>query len=65
MIIVREENIDYDFVGNYCLNKFRENKILPTCLLNHLRVKEQPKEISVSNEYEKMLIQRAKAFQVV
>ena len=65
MKFVDERKIDYNYVCHYCLSKFRENKIPSACILNNLDVKEPPKEILLLNDYEKVLIQRAKAFQVV
>lgn len=55
-----------DFICDYCYTKFKTEKTLPpTCILNGLQVPEVPVCISRLNEYENMLIQRAKAFQVV
>lgn len=47
------------------MNKFRENSLLPTCVLNGLHVSEPPDFLINLNDFEKALIQRAKAFQVV
>jgi len=54
-----------DYICNYCLLKFRNNVMPPTCILNNLQVKAQSPEICGLNIYEKILIQRAKAFQVI
>lgn len=53
------------FVCNYCLQFFKKNALPPTCILNDLFVAPRPEEISQLNDFEKILIQRAKAFQVV
>lgn len=49
----------------YCLDKFRSGKLPPTCILNNLDVGKVPEVMFDLNDYEKILIQRAKAFQVV
>lgn len=63
------ENVDYKygkFICDYCYDKFnREKKLPPTCFLNKLDIEQPPLCITRLNEYEEMLIQRAKAFQVV
>lgn len=48
-----------------CLKKIRINQMPSTCVLNDLYVSAIPPEISQLNEYEKILIQRAKAFQAL
>lgn len=52
-------------ICHLCLQKIRANQLAATCVLNDLYVSTIPPEISSLNEYEKILIQRAKAFQVV
>jgi len=44
---------------------FRLNCLLPPCITNDLFFPEVPQVISVLNDFERILIQRAKAFQVV
>lgn len=53
------------FVCHNCLTKFRANEIPSHCILNDLFFNEVPEVIKSLNNFEKMLIQRAKAFQVV
>jgi len=48
-----------------CLKKFRSNIPVSTCILNDLFTPKTPEVISSLNEFERQLIQRAKAFQVV
>lgn len=49
----------------YCLTKFKNKVRPPTCVLNDLEFEPVPDCISSLNEFEKLFIQRAKAFQVV
>lgn len=60
----QDPTMNSDFICDYCLRKIRSGSI-PTCLLNNMYVGTIPNEIFALNEYEKVLIQRAKAFQVV
>ena len=53
------------FVCMFCYQKLSKSVMPSTCILINLEVKSVPDEIKCLNEYEKMLIQRAKAFQVV
>uniref|UniRef100_A0A6V7J257 DUF6570 domain-containing protein n=1 Tax=Bracon brevicornis TaxID=1563983 RepID=A0A6V7J257_9HYME len=62
-----DENNAYasEYIGDYCLSKFRSNRSPSICILNGLNTREVPLEMKTLNEYEKILIQRAKVFQVV
>ena len=60
-----DDGLSDGFVCNYCIGKFRQGILLARCVLNGLSFHPIPKEISELNDYEKLLIQRAKAFQVV
>ena len=51
--------------GYICIGKFCEGVLPARYILNDLCFHAFPKEISDLNEYEKSLIQRVKAFQVV
>ena len=53
------------YICQYCLTYFRKGTLPPKCILNNLHVDKTPDVITTLNEYEKILIQRAKAFQVV
>ena len=61
--------VDYSlpmgYICNYCLGKFRAGVLPARCILNGFSVGKVPAEIAELNQYEKVLIQRAKAFQVV
>ncbi|XP_074111642.1 uncharacterized protein LOC141535587 [Cotesia typhae] len=61
----QDKTMNSDFICKYCLQKIRSGSMPPTCLLNNMYVGKIPNEIFALNEYEKVLIQRAKAFQVV
>lgn len=52
-------------VCKYCRQYFNKNKIPPSCKCNNLEVRPVPEEITTLNDYERILIQRAKAFQTV
>ncbi|KAI5733727.1 hypothetical protein M8J76_015236 [Diaphorina citri] len=53
------------YVCHTCIGKLRSNTMPSTCVLNDLHYAPVPDEIKNLNNFEKMLIQRAKAFQVV
>ena len=55
---------DVNFICRYCHDKIRKDSIPPKCILNKLDVRSVP-EIAVLNDYERILIQRAKPFQTV
>lgn len=52
-------------ICQYCLQCFKKCTLPSLCVLNNLIVTEVPDVIKCLNMYEKILIQRAKAFQVV
>ena len=60
-----DDGLPVGYICNYCLGKFRAGVLPPRCILNGLSVGKVPAEIVELNQYEKVLIQRAKAFQVV
>lgn len=53
------------YICRYCLTYLRNDTLPPTCILNNLHVDKIPDIIVTLNEYEKILIQRTKAFQTV
>lgn len=53
------------YICKYCLTYFRKDTLPPTCSLNDLHVDKIPDMIATLNNYEKILIQRAKTFQIV
>ncbi|CAG4976487.1 unnamed protein product [Parnassius apollo] len=53
------------YICHTCLQKIRANQLPAACVLNDLQVSTVPPQIAELNDYEKILIQRAKAFQVV
>lgn len=53
------------FICHLCLKKIRDNDLPSNSILNSLYYSDVPKQLSDLNNYEKMLIQRGKAFQVV
>ncbi|XP_058863591.1 uncharacterized protein LOC117970172 isoform X1 [Acipenser ruthenus] len=65
MVYLDRTNTPAQYVCHYCLQKFRTNKLPPRCVLNQMAVPRIPTEISCLNDYEKILIQRGKAFQTV
>ena len=60
-----DDGLPTGYICNYCLGKFRAGVLPARCVLNGLSVGKVPAEIAELNQYEKVLIQRAKAFQVV
>uniref|UniRef100_A0ABD2WQD3 ATP-dependent DNA helicase n=1 Tax=Trichogramma kaykai TaxID=54128 RepID=A0ABD2WQD3_9HYME len=48
-----------------CYEKLRFDEMPPMCVLNNLAIAQQLIQISSLNDFEKMLIQRAKAFQTI
>lgn len=53
------------YICNNCKVNFDKNNLPSNCILNNMFTDEVPSEIAVLNECEKMIIQRAKAFQTV
>jgi len=65
MTHIKEHNVNSEYICDYCERKFR-NGILPAyCVLNNLFVHDVPDIIASLNTFEKILVQRAKAFQTV
>ena len=60
-----DDGLSEGYICNYCIGKFRLGVLPAKCILNGLAFDAIPKEISDLNDYEKLLIQRAEAFQVV
>ena len=60
-----DDGLPAGYICNYCLGKFRAGILPARCILNGLSVGKVPAEIAELNQYEKVLIQCAKAFQVV
>ncbi|KAL7290831.1 hypothetical protein TKK_0015569 [Trichogramma kaykai] len=56
---------DGKYVCTTCRPKVKNNEMPSMCVLNNMAVAEIPIEISNLNEFEKTLIQRAKAFQSI
>lgn len=62
----KTNNLDHSpYICHSCLQKIRANQLPAACVLNDLYVSTAPPQITELNNYEKILIQRAKAFQVV
>ena len=53
------------YICKFCIDKFRNDTIPSRCMLNGLFFDNVPSEIIHLNQHEHVLIQRAKAFQVV
>lgn len=64
-IIERDPVLNSDFVCTYCLKKIRGNTLPSTCIVNNLHVRMMLTGVNIFNGYEKLLIQRAKSFQVI
>ena len=62
---VMDDGLPTGYICDYCIKKFRAGVLPARCILNGLLFKNVPIEIAQLNQYEKVLIQRAKAFQVV
>ncbi|KAG8187778.1 hypothetical protein JTE90_018777 [Oedothorax gibbosus] len=62
---VNDHGLPSEYICTYCLAYFRRQKMPPTCLVNELYIEPVPEEIISLNYHEKLLIQRAKAFQTV
>lgn len=62
----KTNNLDHSpYICHSCLQKIRANQLPAPCVLNDLHVSTVPPQIAELNDYEKILIQRAKSFQVV
>ena len=53
------------YICKFCIEKFRNGTIPSRCMLNGLSFESVPNEVAQLNQHERVLIQRAKAFQVV
>ena len=62
---VVDDGLPTGYICDYCITKFRAGVLPARCILNGLLFENVPMEIAQLNQYEKVLIQRAKAFQVV
>ena len=60
-----DDGLPSGYICHYCLGKFRSGTMSPRCMLNGLCFDFVPTEILKLNQHERVLIQRAKAFQVV
>ena len=56
---------DQDYICRYCYDKFKKNTVPPTCIINNMFVQPIPIALFNLNDFEKIFIQLAKAFQVV
>ena len=65
MEMYADEDISSRSICNNCLLKFKKNEKYSLCILNNMIVPSVPQEIQCLNMYEKILIQRAKAFQTL
>src|SRR5580765_2088899 len=65
MAHVQQEKINAEYICNYCAGKFRKGLMPAYCILNNLFTHNVPEVISSLNTFEKIFIQRAKAFQTV
>ncbi|XP_071582385.1 uncharacterized protein [Temnothorax nylanderi] len=65
MAHLEKHNITQQYICHYCEKKFRDGLIPAYCILNDRIVHDPPEVISCLNQFEKILIQRAKAFQTV
>ena len=65
MAHIEERKINAEYICNYCAGKFRKGLMPAYCILNNLFTDDVPEAISSLNTFEKILIQRAKAFQTV
>jgi len=65
MIYLTKENIDPQYICYYCKEKLYQGLMPAYCILNNLQVNNVPEAILSLNTFEKILIQRAKAFQTI
>ena len=62
---VVDDGLPTGCICDYCIKKFRAGVLPALCILNGWLFENVPIEIAQLNQYEKVLIQRAKALQVV
>ena len=60
-----DDSLSAGYICKFCIDKFRNGTIPSRCMLNGLSFDNVPSEIIHLNQHERVLIQRAKAFQVV
>ena len=60
-----DDSLPTGYICRFCIEKFRSGTMPSRCLLNGLSFQSVPIEILQLNQHERVLIQRAKAFQVV
>jgi len=65
MVYIKEHNINVEYICDYCKRKFRNGDLPAYCILNNLFAQNVPDVIASLNTFEKILIQRTKAFQTV
>ncbi|KAJ8681499.1 hypothetical protein QAD02_017291 [Eretmocerus hayati] len=64
-VLYEPEYFKVSFIRHHCIGKFKVDQLPSLCILNSLSIDEVPSVIKTLNMFEKMLIQRAKAFQVL
>ena len=62
---VPDDSLSTGYICKFCIEKFRNGTIPSRCVLNRLSFDNVPTEILQLNQHERVLIQRANAFQVV
>jgi len=62
---VPNDDLNAGYICNFCNEKFQSGTIPSRCMLNGLSFQSVPTEILQLNQHECVLIQKAKAFQVV
>ena len=60
-----DDSLPNGYICDYCLEYFRSNRLSPRCILNGLDVGTIPDKMKMLNPYEKVLLQRAKCFQLL
>jgi len=65
MAHIKKQNINSQYISDYCECKFRNGLMPVYCILNNLIVHDMSDITASLNTFEKILIQRAKAFQTV
>jgi len=65
MAYVKEHNINAECICDYSKRKFRIGDLPAYCILNNLFAYDVPNVTASLNTFEKILIQRVKAFQTV
>ena len=60
-----DDGLPTGYICHYCIDKFCAGKLPSRCILNGLQFDSVPAEIAELNQYEKVLIQTAKVYQIV